>query len=97
MFEGPDKMYNKIDDGKWLNDDTYGVIHRIASNNKTKNILKTAIEFCENKFPNVRIDTHENNKIMQYLLDKYGYVKCGIVYAPDATERIAYQKIVNNY
>lgn len=33
---------------------------------------------------------------MQHLLDKNGFKYCGIVYVEDGTERIAYQKVVNN-
>ena len=41
---------------------------------------------------NIRIDTHEDNRIMQHLLDKYGFAKCGCIYVEDGTPRIAYQK-----
>lgn len=29
---------------------------------------------------------------MQKLLEKYGYIKCGIIHVEDGTPRIAYQK-----
>lgn len=30
---------------------------------------------------------------MQHLLEKYGFVRCGIIYLPDGAPRIAYQKM----
>ena len=88
---GDDITYHHIE-GKWLNDAPYGVIHRIASNGKTKGILNAALNYCESHVSNIRIDTHEDNKIMQHLLEKRGYQKCGIIYVDDGTPRIAYQK-----
>ena len=31
MIDGPDPTYNLITKGSWLNDDSYGVLHRVAS------------------------------------------------------------------
>jgi RimJ/RimL family protein N-acetyltransferase len=44
------------------------------------------------QIPNIRIDTHRDNAIMQHLLEKNGFVKCGIIYVEDGSPRIAYQK-----
>ncbi len=89
---GNDPTYENIK-GKWLNDKTYGTIHRIASNNKMKGILGYCLSFCKSKIANIRIDTHKDNLIMQHLLEKYGFVKCGIIVCDDGTPRIAYQKL----
>lgn len=91
---GNEKSYEIIKDGKWLNDDEYGVIHRVASNGKEKGIVKTCLSYCENKIGNIRIDTHNNNKIMQHVLEKAGYQRCGIIFVEDGTPRIAYQKVL---
>ena len=91
---GNDPTYEIIENGKWLNDDEYGTIHRIASNGKSKGILEECLSFCETKVGNIRIDTHEDNKIMQHLVEKLGFKKCGIIYTDDGTPRLAYQKIV---
>lgn len=88
---GEDETY-KIIDGNWLNDEPYGTIHRVASAGKEKGILEMCLRFCESKISNVRIDTHEDNKIMQHLLKKNGYVECGIIYVKDGSPRKAYQK-----
>lgn len=88
---GKDKCYEKIDNGKWLNDEEYGTIHRIASDGKVKGIFEICLKFCLEKISNIRIDTHRDNKIMQHLIEKNGFKKCGIVHMADNTERIAYQ------
>lgn len=89
---GKDPTYAIIKDGQWLNDDEYGTIHRIAAAKGSKGIADVVFEYCESKINNVRIDTHEDNKIMQHILDKRGYVKCGKIYVDDGSERIAYQR-----
>lgn len=89
---GPEPTYHFIEDGAWLNDAPYGTIHRIAGNGQVTGLLAAALSFCEDKTANIRIDTHENNKIMQHLLEKYGFTKCGRIYVEDGTPRIAYQR-----
>lgn len=89
---GEDPTY-KIIEGSWLNNEKYGTIHRVAGSGKAKGVLNAAVDFCSGLEPNIRIDTHSDNKIMQYLLEKLGFVKCGIIYVSDGTPRFAYQKL----
>lgn len=89
---GPDPTYRIIEDGAWLNDEPYGTIHRIAGNGQTNGILAKALSFCEAQINNIRIDTHDDNHIMQHLLAKYGFQKCGYIYVEDGSRRTAYQK-----
>jgi RimJ/RimL family protein N-acetyltransferase len=91
---GEDPTYQVIKNGSWLNGEPYGTIHRIASDGTQKGIFKTVEEFCFQQIQNVRVDTHEDNKIMQHLLEKSGFTKCGIIYTHDGSPRIAYQKKV---
>jgi hypothetical protein len=93
---GRDSTYAVIENGNWLNDEPYGVIHRIASNGRCSGIMDFALNYCESQIDNIRIDTHQDNKIMQHILEKHQYIKCGIIYADDATPRIAYQKCSNH-
>ena len=88
---GNDPTYENIYSGKWLNDKTYGVIHRLVSNGTTHGITKNCIEWCLKQIQNIRIDTHADNKIMQSLLDKIGFEYCGIIHTHNGTERLAYQ------
>lgn len=90
--QGPDKTYQTIYDGKWLNDEPYEVIHRITSSGKIKGIATFCLTWCSNQSKNVRIDTHKDNLPMQNLLNKNGFVRCGIIYLENGEERIAYQK-----
>lgn len=89
---GTEPTYRIIEDGAWLNDAPYGTIHRIAGNGRTSGILSKALSFCEEKINNIRIDTHDDNHIMQHLLQKYGFQKCGYIYVEDGSRRIAYQR-----
>ena len=90
---GPDSTYLNIYEGSWINDEPYGVVHRIASGNRKKGVASFCLNWCLDNWPNIRIDTHEDNIIMQNFLIKNGFNKCGIIYLEDGAERIAYQKI----
>ncbi|SDG57316.1 GNAT family N-acetyltransferase [Epilithonimonas hungarica] len=92
---GDDPNYSLIENGAWLNDEKYGVVHRLASNGKAKGVAQFCFEWCFQLFPNIRIDTHETNVAMQKVLERLGYQKCGIIYVADGTPRLAYQKIDN--
>ena len=90
---GIDSTYIEID-GKWLNDEEYGVVHRITSNGKEKGIAHLVFDWALNKCPNLRIDTHEVNIPMRTLLIKEGFKECGIITIADGTLRIAYHKVI---
>lgn len=94
FFTGTEPAYQHIENGAWLNDEPYGTVHRIAGNGQARGILAEALSFCEQQADNIRIDTHDDNMIMQHLLTKFGYQKCGYIYVEDGSRRIAYQKVV---
>ena len=56
-------------------------------------IFHRAADFAKHQADNVRIDTHENNLIMQRLIKKHGFVRCGTIYVDDGSPRFAYQWI----
>ena len=87
-----DRTYHKIYGGEWLNDKPYGVVHRIASNGMLKGIADFCLQWCFEKCSNLRIDTHRDNIVMQNILLKNGYRRCGIIYLLNGAERIAFQK-----
>lgn len=91
---GEDPTY-KVIDGAWLNDEPYGVIHRVASSGKVKGILAKCVEFASVRADNLRIDTHDENSVMQSALSKLGFKRCGIIYLENGDPRIAFQLIVN--
>lgn len=89
-IEGIDPTYLKIYEGEWLNDEPYGVIHRMASNGKQKGISSECIRWTFARRDNVRVDTHRENGVMHNLLKKNGFIRCGIIYLLNGSERIAY-------
>lgn len=90
FYIGPDPTYKKIYDGVWHSDQPYGTIHRIAGDG-SGGILRTAVEFGKQHIDHLRIDTHEDNKIMQQAVTKQGFRRCGIIYLANGSPRIAYE------
>lgn len=91
---GKDPTYAHIYNGEWLDDSRpYGVIHRLASTESCKGVAKACIEWCFNQIPNLRADTHRDNRILQHIFQKHGFGYCGIIYLMNGDERLAYQKV----
>ena len=88
---GIDPTYNKIYGGKWLNEEPYATIHRIASTGEINGIMNIAMTFALKQYENIRIDTHSDNKVMQQIAKKEGFRYCGIINCWNGTERLAYQ------
>lgn len=88
---GEDPSYKVIEQGGWKNEEPYGTIHRIAGAGKGKGVFACCMDFCKRQMDNLRIDTHHDNKIMQHLIEKHGFEKCGIIHVEDGSARIAYQ------
>lgn len=90
---GEDPCYDHIE-GAWLNDEPYGTIHRIASDGELQGVFQQCLTFCRSICPNIRADTHQNNKTMRHLLEKHGFTQCGTVnldMQEGDTLRVAYQ------
>lgn len=91
--EDTEPSYANIEDGKWIGDSRYGVIHRIASDGSVRGVGTFAINWCYGLCGHLRIDTHPDNHVMQSLLHKLGFVKCGVIYVEeDDDPRYAYEK-----
>ena len=85
--------YARIDDGAWRDDSPYGVVHRIASDGSVKGTGAACINWAFEQCGHLRIDTHTDNAVMQRLLQKLGFVRCGIIYVhEDNDPRIAFEK-----
>lgn len=91
LLKGVESTYQYIENGEWINDDEYVTLHRIASDGRVHGIFRCAIEFTKCISDNIRIDTHQNNKIMQRQIERSGFQRCGIIYVADGSARIAYQ------
>lgn len=87
-----DVTYTTIYDGNWLNDAPYGVVHRIASDGTVKGAASFCLNWAFSQCQNLKIDTHQDNLVMQSLLAKLDFKKCGIILTEDGSSRIAYQK-----
>ncbi|MDR2912782.1 MAG: GNAT family N-acetyltransferase [Alistipes sp.] len=100
---GPDLTYAEIwegDDrlgpaGAWLDDEgvPYGVVHRLASDGSVRGVGAFCLEWCLERCGNIRVDTHACNAVMQSLLARLGYTRCGVIYLPDGSPRDAFQKL----
>ncbi len=89
-----DADYNTIYEGDWLNHLPYGVVHRITSDGTVRGTASFCLNWALKQCGNLKIDTHENNTVMQHMLKKNGFTYCGLIYLEDGTKRLAYQKIL---
>lgn len=92
LIPGDDPTYWRIEGGQWLNDRPYAVVHRLASSGAIKGIGTKCLEWCMEQYPNLRVDTHADNRVMQDILHKMEFCRCGIIYTHNGTPRIAFQK-----
>lgn len=90
---GEDPTYSRIENGAWLNNLPYGTVHRLAGRRGCHGIAEVCFGWCKTQIDNLRADTHEDNKVMQHLLVKNGFVPCGKIYLESGAERIAYQYV----
>lgn len=95
LFDGPDPCYDKIFGKPWLNDNPYGVIHRIAVLRNRGGVASKCISFCEDRYTDLRIDTHEDNVPMRNFLAKREFIQCGTVFLENGEERIAFHKVIS--
>lgn len=93
FYDGRDASYDVIEDGNWLNDEPYGVIHRIAGDGQIRGLLSMAVEYASRFSGNLRMDTHYDNKVMQHTLEKNGFDRCGIIHLENGAPRIAYHRV----
>lgn len=91
-FVGDDPTYQYIENGSWKKDGPYGVIHRVASRGRVKGSGSRCLQWGFAQCGNLRIDTHDDNAVMQHVLEKNGFERCGRIYTEDGSPRIAYQR-----
>ena len=86
--------YKKIEDGDWLDDSPYGVVHRVAGDGSVKGIGSFCVNWAFEQCGHLRIDTHGDNIVMQNMLKKLGFTHCGTIYVyEDNYPRLAFEKI----
>lgn len=105
IIDDGEPTYDKIYHGSWLtgNDNkNYLAIHRVAISvsMRGKGISSAIIDYASLLANNMqrqslRIDTHEGNTVMRRMLEKHGFIYCGIIYLENGDPRVAYEKILN--
>ena len=91
LLAGPEPTYSYIEGGRWLDDQPYYVIHRVASVEGVHGVMSDIIAYCLSLTSTIRIDTHADNYPMQAVLKRLGFNYCGIIYLEDGSQRQAYQ------
>ena len=71
----------------------YGTIHAVASDGQIHGLLSQIVAYCEQTTKHLRIDTHHDNAIMQHVILKNGFTRCGIIHIASGAERIAFEKV----
>ena len=99
-FYNDEKDYDVIYEGQWLTkSNNYMAVHTIAVLNSYlgRGIAKKFFDYIFNKYRvnSIRIDTHELNVPMMKMLEKNGFVYCGIIYLNNDKnhKRLAYERI----
>ena len=93
---GPDiePTYRRITDGAWLDESSYGVVHRLAGDGSQRGIGAFCLIWALAQCGHLRIDTHGDNLVMQNLVRKLGFVHCGTIYVEeDDYPRLAFEKV----
>lgn len=108
ILYGGEPTYAVIEKGAWqipdrdaAGDWSYIALHRVAVSlsHRGSGVSTAIIEYAES-FARIlgkrslRIDTHEGNTVMRRMLEKHGFVPCGIIHLENGDPRVAYEKIV---
>ena len=93
--EKVEPTYEKID-GEWIGSETYGVVHRIASDGTEKGAGRNCLRWAMEQSGHLRIDTHENNRPMQHVLGELGFTYCGTILLKNGDPRMAFEWIGKN-
>lgn len=92
--EDIDPTYRRIQDGDWLSETAYGVVHRMAGDGSAKGIGEFCLNWAYEQCGHLRVDTHADNIVMHNLLLKLGFEKCGIIHVIEDDEpRFAYERV----
>lgn len=101
-YVGHEPTYDQILEGAWLTRSSrYGIIHRIAvlPDEKKRGLASALMDYTAELARaegvcSLRCDTHRHNLAMQRTLEKSGFVYCGLIYLPDGSERLAYERLL---
>lgn len=96
-----EETYDIIYDGQWLSNESYGVIHRVVVSETYKGqaiageLFGHLEDICKAQgAKSIKVDTHEDNKAMQRVLEKLGYTYCGYILLKTGDKRVAFEKLI---
>ena len=96
---GVDPAYNYLR-GRWLTNDDYVAIHRVATSNASKgkgvatHLFKIIEDLCiAQNVHSIKVDTNFDNAPMLRILDKLNYTYCGEIFFRGAPRK-AYEKVI---
>lgn len=96
-IEGKDPTYRQIEQGMWHTNGSYGTVHRLASAGRLRGVAGICFSWCAEQAKmhgcsSLRADTHQDNRIMQHLLQKNGFVYCGVIHLANGAPRLAFER-----
>lgn len=98
IFTG-EEAYRAID-GRWLTDEeNYVVVHRmcvaeeVVGHGFGRRFMEAAEQLSRGRVQSFRVDTHADNRVMQSLLPRLGFTRCGIIYF-ESRHLVAFEKIL---
>lgn len=93
---GDEPAYHVIE-GAWKTENEYAVVHRMAfsAGERSKGASREAFalikQFCsDNNVASIRVDTQDENKVMQHILKREGFEYCGLIQF-DGGPKLAYE------
>lgn len=94
--------YQHIENGSWLIEGPYSVLHRLALTETLRGTgaADRIIEFWEQQtiaqlVYSLRADTHPQNLPVRHLLQQHGFKDCGIIYVRAGQARHAFEKVLS--
>ncbi len=92
LVPGVEPTYGFIDHGRWIDEQSpYVTVHRVAKTEDVSGIAELVFRIAKERHNHLRVDTHATNAAMRHMMDKEGFVYCGIIYMPDGSPRMAYE------
>lgn len=87
--------------GKWIGNQNYACIHRIAIKTQEKGsevssyLMEQLKQLAlEKEVDSIRVDTHKDNFRMQRYLKKHGFIKIGVIALQDGALRDAFEYLL---
>lgn len=91
FLPGKEPDYDRIEAGHWISDSDYRAVHRVASDGTLRGVVRQCMDYCKSQCGHLRIDTHQDNLVMQHQLEKNHFQRRGIIRLADGSPRIAYE------